>query len=74
MKRSLVVNSILKFPTCAAGKHRVFNIELEKKLKYGSIDLTELPVRITLGTKPSVELGFFTLWRLYGFKETLYIR
>ena len=27
-------------------------------------------MRITLGTKPSVELGFFTLWRLYGFKET----
>lgn len=31
-------------------------------------------MRITLGTKPSVELGFFILWRLYGFKETLYIR
>lgn len=43
MKRSLAVNSILKFPTCAAGKHRVFNIELEKTVKYGIIDLTELP-------------------------------
>ena len=26
-------------------------------------------MRITLGTKPSVELGFFILWRLYGFVE-----
>ena len=31
-------------------------------------------MRITLGTRPSVELGFFTLWSLYGFKETLYTR
>ncbi len=43
MKRSLAVNSILKFPTCAADKHRVFKIELEKTVKYGTINLTELP-------------------------------
>lgn len=43
MKWSLAVISIPKFPTCAAGKHRVFNIELEKTVKYGIIDSTELP-------------------------------
>ena len=31
------------FSTCVAGKHRVFKIQLEKKLKYGIIKLTELP-------------------------------
>ena len=40
---SLAVNSILKFPTCATGKHQVFKIELEKTVKYGIINLTELP-------------------------------
>ena len=43
MKRSLAVNNIPKFTTCAAGKHRVFNIEFEKPVKYGIMNLTELP-------------------------------
>lgn len=41
-EKSLAVNSILKFPTCVASKHRVFNIEFEKTVKYGIVDLTEL--------------------------------